>query len=54
MAALRRLRASLAGGFLNLVPLFGFAGASLFLQEAISWQQLLGAGITVAAVTLMN
>jgi len=54
MAALRRVRVSLAGGFLNLVPLFGFAGASLFLQEAISWQQLVGAILTVTAVTLMN
>ncbi|NCN70692.1 MAG: DMT family transporter [Rhodoferax sp.] len=54
MAALRNIRASVAGSFLNLVPLFGFAGASLFLHEAISLQQLLGALITVAAVTLMG
>ena len=54
MAALKTIRASLAGSFLNLVPLFGFAGASLFLHEAISWQQLLGAAITVVAVTLIS
>jgi drug/metabolite transporter (DMT)-like permease len=54
MAALRNLCASVAGSFLNLVPLFGFAGSSLFLHEAISWQQLLGAILTVTAVTLMN
>jgi drug/metabolite transporter (DMT)-like permease len=54
MAALRNLCASVAGSFLNLVPLFGFAGSSLFLHEAISWQQLLGAILTVTAVMLMN
>lgn len=54
MAALKSISASVAGSFLNLVPLFGFAGASLFLHEAIGWPQLLGASITVAAVTLMN
>jgi drug/metabolite transporter (DMT)-like permease len=54
MAALKSISASVAGSFLNLVPLFGFAGASLFLHEAMAWQQLLGAIITVAAVTLMN
>lgn len=54
MAALKTIRASLAGSFLNLVPLFGFAGASLFLHEAISGQQLLGAAITVVAVTLIS
>ncbi len=41
LAALRSIRASLPGSFLNLVPLFEFAGASLFLHEAISWQRLL-------------
>lgn len=54
MAALKTIRASLAGSYLNLVPLFGFAGASLFLHEAITWQQLLGAAITVVAVTLIS
>ncbi|MDD5028843.1 MAG: DMT family transporter [Rhodoferax sp.] len=54
MAALRIISASVAGSFLNLVPLFGFVGASVFLHEAISWQLLLGATITVAAVTLIN
>jgi drug/metabolite transporter (DMT)-like permease len=54
MAALKNISASVAGSFLNLVPLFGFAGANLFLHEAISWKLLLGASITMAAVTLMN
>ena len=54
MAALKSIHANVAGSYLNLVPIFGIAGAALFLDELISMQQLVGAGITLAAVTWMS
>ncbi len=54
MAALKTIHANVAGSYLNLVPIFGIAGATLFLGELISMQQLVGAAITLAAVTWMS
>jgi drug/metabolite transporter (DMT)-like permease len=52
MAALKTIHANVAGGYLNLVPIFGIAGAAFFLGELISTQQLVGAAITLTAVTM--
>jgi drug/metabolite transporter (DMT)-like permease len=54
MAALKTIHANVAGSYLNLVPVFGMAGAAIFLGELISMQQLTGAAITLAAVTWMS
>ena len=54
MAALKTIHVNVAGSYLNLVPIFGIAGAALFLDELISMQQLVGAAITLAAVTWMS
>lgn len=54
MAALKTIHANIAGSYLNLVPIFGFAGAAFFLGEVISMQQLVGATITLAAVAWMS
>ena len=54
LTALTTLSANYAGSFLNLIPLFGLAGAFLFLNEVLSFPQLIGAVISVAAVTLIN
>ena len=54
MVALRTISANIAGSVLSLVPLFGLAGAFLFLGEELSRVQLLGAAVTLVAVTLIN
>jgi drug/metabolite transporter (DMT)-like permease len=54
MAALKTIHANVAGTYLNLIPIFGIAGAAIFLGELISMQQLVGAAITLAAVTWMS
>ena len=54
LSALATLSANYAGSFLNLIPLFGLAGAFLFLHEKLSAVQLSGAAITIIAVTLLN
>jgi drug/metabolite transporter (DMT)-like permease len=54
MAALKTIHANVAGSYLNLVPIFGIAGAAFFLGELISMQQLVGAAITLVAVTWMS
>ena len=54
MAALRTVSANTAGSFLNLVPLFGLAGAFVFLREELSIVQLVGAAVTIVAVMLIN
>ncbi|MGR3984351.1 MAG: DMT family transporter [Gammaproteobacteria bacterium] len=54
IAALARIDANHAGSFLNLIPLFGLAGAFLFLGERMSWLQLGGAAVTVVAVAAIN
>ena len=54
ISALKTISANYAGSFLNLVPLFGLAGAFLFLHERLSLWQLCGAAITVIAVAYIN
>ena len=43
-----------AGSFLNLTPLFGLLGAVAFLHERLAPVQLLGAGITLAALMVIS
>jgi len=47
---LRYLPASVAGLFLNLIPIFGVGGAYLFLGERLSLAQWAGAALILAAV----
>ncbi len=46
---LRRMPASQAGFFINLVPLFAIGGAYVFLRETLSPTQWLGAGLILLA-----
>lgn len=54
MYALSKIPANLAGSFLNLIPVFGLSVAFLALGETLSLIQLVGAGITIFALTLIN
>jgi drug/metabolite transporter (DMT)-like permease len=54
LTALRDLRASQAALYLTLIPVFGVAGAALFLGEAMTGIQLLGAGMIIGALVLLN
>ncbi|WP_321911969.1 DMT family transporter [Burkholderia cepacia] len=54
MTALKSVSANTAGSFLNLVPLIGLAGAFVFLREELSTIQLIGAAVTIVAVTLIS
>jgi drug/metabolite transporter (DMT)-like permease len=50
---LRRAPASLAALFLNLIPIFGFGGAYLFLGERLALTQWAGALLILAAVAAL-
>jgi drug/metabolite transporter (DMT)-like permease len=50
LAGLKRAPASLAALFLSLTPVFGLAGATLFLGERLQPAQWLGAAVILAAV----
>lgn len=50
LAGLQRVRASEAGVFVNLVPLFALAGACVLLGETLRPVQWLGSGLVLAAV----
>ncbi len=50
IVGLQRAPASLAGLFLNLIPIFGLGGAYLFLRERLAPAQWLGALVILAAV----
>jgi len=50
LAGLQRVRASEAGVFINLVPLFALAGAYFLLGETLLPAQWLGSGLVLAAV----
>lgn len=54
LAAMRRIGTSLAGTFLNLVPIVGLVGAVLFLGEPLSTQQLFGAAVTIGSLLLLT
>jgi drug/metabolite transporter (DMT)-like permease len=51
---LKQTTASQAGFFLNLIPLFGLAGAFVFLDERLSLMQWLGAFFILLAVIAMS
>ena len=50
IAGLKRIPASTAGQFLNLIPVFGVGAAMLFLGERLSAMQWLGAALILAGV----
>lgn len=54
LMALKNISAGLAGMFLNLIPVFGIAGAGLFLHEKLGAAQMAGSVITVGALLLMS
>lgn len=54
MYALSKISANLAGSFLNLIPVFGLSIAFVTLGETLSMVQLVGASITILALTLIN
>jgi drug/metabolite transporter (DMT)-like permease len=47
------VRASVAGGYLNLIPVFGIATAYVFLSERLSPPQWIGAITIVLAVFVL-
>ncbi|MDD5028466.1 MAG: hypothetical protein PHH58_03035 [Rhodoferax sp.] len=51
---MKMIHANVAGSYRNLVPIFGIAGAAFFLGELTSLQQLVGAAITLSAVTWLS
>lgn len=50
LQGLTRVSATLAGAFINLIPLFGIGGAYLFLAERLAPLQWIGAGAILLAV----
>jgi drug/metabolite transporter (DMT)-like permease len=50
---LKRIPASLAGLFLNLIPIFAVGGAYLFLGERLAAVQWVGAALILASVAVM-
>jgi drug/metabolite transporter (DMT)-like permease len=54
LAAMQRISTGLAGMFLNFVPIFGLAGAYLFLGETLSLSQIAGATLTIGALLMLN
>jgi len=50
IVGLKQVPASTAGQFLNLIPIFGVAGATLFLGERLGSAQWLGAILILVAV----
>jgi drug/metabolite transporter (DMT)-like permease len=50
---LKRIPASLAGLFLNLIPIFAVGGAYLFLAERLAAVQWAGAALILVAVMAM-
>lgn len=54
IVALRHIGANISGSFLNLIPVFGLAGAVLFLNETLTMLQLIGNGMTIIAIAIVN
>jgi drug/metabolite transporter (DMT)-like permease len=52
LIGLRVLSAGTAAAYLTLIPVFGVAGAMLFLGERLSFEQWLGCGLVVAAMAV--
>lgn len=50
LKGLARVQASLAGVFINLIPIFGIGGAYLFLGERLNSLQWLGTGMIMFSV----
>ena len=50
ITGLKRIPASMAGMFINLVPIFGIGGATIFLGERLDAAQWAGAVLILAAV----
>lgn len=53
LIGLRSLPASVAGGFLNLVPVFAIAAAYLFLDERFAPSQWIGAAVILVSVLIL-
>jgi drug/metabolite transporter (DMT)-like permease len=53
LIGLRMTSAAVAGSFLNLIPFFGIAAGFILLDETFSVREWLGAGLIVAAMTLV-
>ena len=53
IVGLKKIPASLAGLFLNLIPIFAVGGAYLFLEERLATVQWIGAALILAAVVVM-
>lgn len=51
---IERLGAGTAASYISLVPVFGVLGSVLYLKEAIDWSLLVGGGLAVAGVVMMN
>lgn len=51
--ALRTMRASVAGSFFNLIPVFGVIGSFLILDERLTILQWLGAALIVGVATVV-
>lgn len=54
LTALRDLRASQAALYLTLIPVFGVGGAVVFLGETMTVIQLVGAGLIIGALIVLN
>lgn len=50
---LKRVSASIAGTFINFIPIFGVSGAYLFLGERLSLIQWVGAGVILLSVFII-
>ena len=50
---LKRVNASIAGIFINFIPIFGVSGAYLFLGERLSLVQWMGAGVILLSVFII-
>lgn len=51
--ALRSMPASVAGGFFNLIPVFGIAAAYVVLGETLTSAQWVGAGLILLAMAVL-
>jgi drug/metabolite transporter (DMT)-like permease len=50
---LKRVNTSIAGTFINFIPIFGVSGAYLFLGERLSPMQWMGAGVILLSVFII-